>query len=403
MANTRDTLGDQATLDGLVSHTLETFEDDGVTSLRARAFYENSGLKRVKLPNLTFVSANSFDHSGLTKIEETDMPNVKTIGDNAFYSNGNLTEVAFSKASSILSGFIECRKLLKAVFRANSKISMQSNTFSNCYSLRHLVLDSPQKSDYKTFGKEISFMRGEGAVYVPSTMLATYKADANWGKLIIEDIANYPLEKFETITDSWAEIVANQNYATDYAIGDTKAIKIGSLWYTAEIIGIDKDVDANGNTIPLTWMLIDCLKDAHRMNATSTNANGWVATEMRSYLISDILPNIDIKDLIVPAAKTFYDYTTQSTLSCTDSVWIPSAREIGGASGVYENSGCTYDGRFSNISSRIKYKREDAPADYFLRSASPAQPIFRAITASGDSSVKDSNVANGIALSFCTN
>lgn len=33
MANTRDTLGDQATVDGLVNRTLTSLEEDGVLSI----------------------------------------------------------------------------------------------------------------------------------------------------------------------------------------------------------------------------------------------------------------------------------------------------------------------------------------------------------------------------------
>lgn len=406
MANTRDTLGDQVTLDGLVSHTLETFEDDGVTSLRNRAFYKNSGLKRVKLPNLASVSTQAFQASGLTKIEEVDLPNVESVRAYGISECADLTEINLPKCKETSNyAFYDSQKLTKVVLRSNDLISLVNNTvFQADYALRHLVLDCPQKVVYTAFTGQ-PFVRGEGAVYVPTSMLATYKADANWGKLIIEDIANYPLEKFETITDSWAEIVANQSYATDYAIGDTKAIKIGSLWYTAEIVGIDKDVGENGNTIPLTWMLIDLLADKHRMNATNTNANGWVQTEMRSYLINDILPNIDIKDLIVPAVKTFYDRTTESTLSCTDSIWIPSIREVmnGTVTDAIEDSGCIYDGKFTNNPSRDKYSRESSNSYYWLRSAKQTTNGFGCVSTGGGSSQSGCATTHGVLLGFCTN
>ena len=53
MANTRETLGEQATLDGLINHTLTSFEEDGVTTLGNYALYRNSALTSVKFPNLT--------------------------------------------------------------------------------------------------------------------------------------------------------------------------------------------------------------------------------------------------------------------------------------------------------------------------------------------------------------
>lgn len=405
MANTRDTLGDQVTLDGLVSHTLETFEDNEVTSLRSYAFHSNKGLKRVKLPNLTAIPEYAFYNAGLTKIEVADMSSVTKICSNSFYGNTDLSEVEFSANNITLIGacFNQCKNLQKAIFSGTGQQKFDTQTFTMCLKLHHLVLNGTTKATRKDNILEYTpINRGEGAVYVPTDMVTTYRADANWGKLIIEDIANYPLEKFETITDSWAEIVANQNYATDYKIGDTKAIKIGDLWYTAEIVGINKDVDANGDTIPLTWMLIDLLADKHRMNATSTNANGWVAMEMRSYLISDILPNIDIKDLIVPCVKTFYDRTTQSTLSCTDSIWIPSLREMGGST-VFstEDSGCIYDERFAN-KNKSKYVRESANTSYWLRSATNSANGFLEIQSSGGFSTTGCTSAIGVLLGFCT-
>ena len=52
MSNTRDSLGEQATLDGLIAHTLTSLEEDGITNLASYAFYNNINLTNVIFPNL---------------------------------------------------------------------------------------------------------------------------------------------------------------------------------------------------------------------------------------------------------------------------------------------------------------------------------------------------------------
>lgn len=65
--NTRDLLGDDATLAGLVMNTLTEFVEDGVTSVAARAFYNRTNLQMVRLPKLTTLSSNMFVNSSNIK------------------------------------------------------------------------------------------------------------------------------------------------------------------------------------------------------------------------------------------------------------------------------------------------------------------------------------------------
>ena len=49
MANTRDTLGDQATLDALVADTLSSFEENNLKDLRQYGIYKRNTLQTLKL------------------------------------------------------------------------------------------------------------------------------------------------------------------------------------------------------------------------------------------------------------------------------------------------------------------------------------------------------------------
>ena len=60
------------------------------------------------------------------------------------------------------------------------------------------------------------------------------------------------------ISDTWAQIIAatqDGTYKTKYHIHDYKTIDMGSEGIIKyEIVGIDKDVKANGNTVPLSFL-----------------------------------------------------------------------------------------------------------------------------------------------------
>ena len=79
--------------------------------------------------------------------------------------------------------------------------------------------------------------RGEGAIYVPTNLVDTYKAASNWSTYAsqIYPISAYPKTDFSTISDSWAEIFEAESdgtYATKYNVGDTKQLSVnGELVY----------------------------------------------------------------------------------------------------------------------------------------------------------------------------
>ena len=59
--NTRDLLGDDATLAGLVMNTLTEFVEDGVTSVANYALSHRSNLQMVRLPSLLSLAGNQFN------------------------------------------------------------------------------------------------------------------------------------------------------------------------------------------------------------------------------------------------------------------------------------------------------------------------------------------------------
>lgn len=95
--NTRDILGDDATLAGLVMNTLTEFVEDGVTSVVSWAFSRRNNLQMVRLPKLTQLASNMFnectnikhlilDHEGVvTGYSRANLPPLIGVGEGALY------------------------------------------------------------------------------------------------------------------------------------------------------------------------------------------------------------------------------------------------------------------------------------------------------------------------------
>lgn len=166
----------------------------------------------------------------------------------------------------------------------------------------------------------------------------------------------------------------------------------------------------SGGKAKISWLMKDLLNTTHRMNSTATSENGWPATEMRTWLRETILPTIDsgIRSHIVEVDKSYVNYTTRSTLISTDTIWLPSIREIFGVNDkYYENTGIIYDTIFSNQDNIIKELKK-MPESYWLRSGistntTIAKTSFHAINEEG--SLKNNTATGdlGICIGFCTN
>lgn len=216
----------------------------------------------------------------------------------------------------------------------------------------------------------------------------------------------------DTIHDTWEEISAHitaGDYSTVYSIGDTKAVDMGDQGVICfQIAAFDADVDANGNTIPITWVVQQILVTNKQMNTTGTNAGGYPASAMKTTVMGyyDRLP-ATLKSMIVPASKTSRDYNGGSPqdLTSIETLWIPSYREIFGGSS-YEQSGPVYSNLFSSAAARIKKRYGTGSASsWWLRSANASNAAYFRYVSSGGGSGNDYGVANGtrgVVVGFCT-
>ena len=413
MANTRASYqDDQECLEALVTHTLTSFEEDGVTTLGNGVLQRQSQLTSVKFPNLTNTGSNTFQYcTGLTTIGSDAFPNLGTIGSSAFANCTGLTNVTFPSVTSVASSaFSSCTNL--ETFTTGTNTVAFNSPFPSCSKLNALIINSTAMStlDSATGLSGTAIANYNGAVYVPDAMVATYRANDNWKNYFVYSQNDYPVTEFsyigyyETISDTWAEIIANNNYAADYSIGDMKAVNLGATYgdQLMELVALDTDIRADGDTSKnngkarMTWISKDLIT-THNMNSSNVTTDGWVGTAMRSWLRSDILPLLPsvIQSNIVEVSKTYNDYNDSATETANDTVWIPSYREIFGGTN-YETSGVIYSTRFTSAANRIKYLNHSA-SYWWLRSANSATN-FRYVNNNGNDNNNNASTTNGVAL-----
>ena len=384
MANTADTLGEQETLDGLVAHSLEDFEDSRITTVRQYAFYYNDGLKSVNLPNANIIYANIFNHCH--NIENIKIPKTTSINNNLFdycyklnsldISNANrlngsnifrychsLNDIDLSNITYVANNALvytgfgtiilpNCTSLgtyagqgkRTSTIDLSKKMTINSNKFNSAYSLVHLILRSDILCPLSVTSAftNTPIANGLGWIYVPSGLVESYKTASNWSTYAnqIVSLDEYPKAlSGETITDSWDEIFqaeSDGSYKTKYSVGDTKYLVIGGTYVLMQIIAFDRDILSSDHTstAKITW-LSKSLSFEFSMNFKGVTEGGWADCECRKFLSDTIYEQIpeNVRNKIVAVDKTYTATSlSSSTATVSDKLWIPSAREIYGGS-----------------------------------------------------------------------
>ena len=459
MANTRDELGEQATLDLLVRDEISTLEEDGITYLGRYSLRLRDGLKTLIFPNITktlyaactnckylttFIAPNLTSIDGDTfeycyRLHNFQSGILKTIGSYAFRFCYRLSEVDVSEVQTIQgyaftdtligklilpawenSGNILYDNKLISDVDIYSKKTLTSKELRYGYNLTAVILrnDSVVTAG-NTVGEKNEFPgtpidAGIGYIYVPNYLVDVYKADEKWSVYSdqIVSIDEYPKQlQNETITDSWEQIFAsedNNTYYNKYQVGDTKYVRINGANVLMEIVAMDKDIltDTNGRA-KITWM-------SKNLNfvfmASDPTGKTWIDSDIRSYLYDDVFPLIDttVRNRIQNVRKytRVYASSSSSQLISSEKIWIPSQYEIGMPTsqyGSHESEGVTYSDYYNSNESRIKTRGQTGSAlNYLLRTQSSSNNYYY-VTNSGsaDNSVSGTNTT-AICFGFCT-
>ena len=148
-----------------------------------------------------------------------------------------------------------------------------------------------------------------------------------------------------------------------------------------QIADFNHDVDADNNTLPITFVTKYLLNNNHAMNSTASTVGGWPECEMRSYLnnennsIWSLIP-VDWKSVIKTTKKTTMSGGGTGLLtpeSSNDKLFILSVNEVGLGWTSYNEEGVLYkifkEGNGSDaINARTKCKKDGEVEWWFLRS-----------------------------------
>lgn len=181
MANTRDSMGEQACLDAIIAGTITEFEDDEVYELRAYAFHACSALTGVSLPNCTKVGIASL--GACRSLTTVSLPACTVVSDNAFdgcrsLASVNLPECEWVDAYSFQACYAlteidlpKCRYIIGSAFNYDSNLTSITLGYDGVVSATSGSLPSQFNAG------------GTGTVYVPASQLAAYQASSAWSNI----------------------------------------------------------------------------------------------------------------------------------------------------------------------------------------------------------------------------
>lgn len=157
MANTRDTMGEQACLDALVAGTLTELEDDEVYELRGYAFYYDDTIESVSLPSCKKVGDFSF--ASAESLSDVNLPACERVGASAFNVCNSLTSITLPACNYLGNG-----------------------AFASCQALRSITLGYDgvvTRANVSTIPTQFN-SGNAGTIYVPASQLAAYQASSSW-------------------------------------------------------------------------------------------------------------------------------------------------------------------------------------------------------------------------------
>ena len=172
--------------DKIIDKTISgAYINDQVTTIGSEVFYGCTSLTTASFP--TCKTIGGFAFQGCTSLTTASFSKCTTIGSAAFSTCTKLTTISFPVCTTIFwNAFRGCTSLTTASFPKCKTIS--SYVFPNCTRLTSLYLTN---SSVATLGNSTAFSSTPiggysatagkfGSIYVPSSLLASYKVATNW-------------------------------------------------------------------------------------------------------------------------------------------------------------------------------------------------------------------------------
>ena len=153
--------------------------DNSASFVANYAFYNNSYIQTVNLPNCTEVRFSAF--YGCISLSQVSLPMCSSIGANAFYYCTSLSQVSLPMCSYISNNaFQYCSSLSQVSLPVCSYLG--GSVFQNCSSLSIITIgySSVCNLRYSDAFSRTQITTLTGSIYVPTSLVDAYKSAANW-------------------------------------------------------------------------------------------------------------------------------------------------------------------------------------------------------------------------------
>ena len=274
-----------------------------------------------------------------------------------------------------------------------------------------------------TIAKRVSIESGITHKYTFTILFKEINADqnTNQGKKFngVLGIEEYKAPDFAT--DSWSTIIANvkAGYGSDYAVGSTKEVNLGTTYGTHTLRVANTSTPSECSTAGFSQSACGFVLEfadiitTRKMNDTSTNVGGWPVTSMRTFVNNDIYNAIpsEIKNAIIDTTiVSGHGKGDTENFTSTDKLYLLAPKEI------YTDFDDTYDTAkdltrtldyytaqgvtISNKSGAIKKNGTNDYVWWFRAAGSNGTYAFLYVTYSGDWGNNNANRSNGVTPAF---
>lgn len=173
---------DNVELNGLLSDDLTELRSENLTKLRTYAFTKCTKLTKIDIPNCIYIHYHCFESCGIKELKMYKAGNTR--GEATFYGCNYIEKIIlpnFSMIEQAYQTFYNCTnlKVIDILNIAGNQIQL----FLGCFSLNTLILRRNTDISPLSTIQSIPFFKNDGLLYVPETLLDSYKTATNWSTI----------------------------------------------------------------------------------------------------------------------------------------------------------------------------------------------------------------------------
>ena len=189
--------GDTSIEDSIITRKITSYTNERVTSIGNQAFMNATSLKSISFPNAKSAGLSAFN--ACTSLTDVDLPLLESITTQTFYGCNALVRLNLPKLQvSSTQSMRNCKNLTVVDFGVCTTISALS--FDSCPALECLIIRTSSlcKLAATSALTGTSIANGTGYIYVPASLVDSYKSASNWSTYASQIRA---IEEYSDITN----------------------------------------------------------------------------------------------------------------------------------------------------------------------------------------------------------